>query len=80
MDIKDKIIHAMQGMENKELSTEKIVEKILHDFPEVNKDSIRQADYCYNHTNKGDSIHKFFLKIKTFRRIIQSFRNILKVT
>lgn len=64
MDIKDRIIRSMKGMENKELSTHEIVEKVLHDFSELNKDSILPSDYCYNHTNEGASKHKFFLKIK----------------
>ncbi len=64
MDIKDKIIHAMQGMENRDLRTQEIVEKVLHNFPGVKKDSILPSDYCYNHTNEGASIHKFFLKIE----------------
>lgn len=64
MTIKDKIIHAMQGMENQELSTQEIVEKVLHDFPEVNKKSIRQADYCYNYKNDDSKVEQFFLRIK----------------
>jgi len=63
MEIKDKIIIAMGDMKKAVFTTKEIEDSVIKDFPDTNRNSILPADYCYNHENRGSSIHKFFLQI-----------------
>ncbi len=58
--IKDKIVNALKGKENKILETGKIIDLVLKKYPTTNKTSVSPADYCFNRKNKGSSKYELF--------------------